>query len=340
MDSACYNFYVAFVSAPDFDPLARARCVLTDEAEALRALAERLDETFVRAVDLILNGAGRAVVTGMGKSGVVGRKIVGTFASTGTPALFLHPGEALHGDLGMVTAGDVVLALSYSGETDELLAVLPALKRVGAGLIAMTGNVRSTLAQAAEVVLDVCVPREACPLNLAPTTSTTAMMALGDALAVAVMVGRGFGRDDYARLHPAGSLGRRLLLRVSDVMRTGDNVATVGSDASIRDVVLAMPRAHQRAALVLNADGTLAGLVTGGDLRRALEKFGNDCLDHLASDVMTRAPLTVAPDALAAEGLRLFETFPADIGEIPVVDADSFPVGMLMLKDLLRAGLV
>ena len=320
--------------------LAGARRVLTEEAQALRLLAERLDATFVRAVELVLGCAGRVVVTGMGKSGAVGRKIAGTLSSTGAPALFLHPGEALHGDLGMVTATDVVLALSYSGETDELLAVLPGLKRRGAALIAMTGGARSTLAQSADVVLDVSVEREACPLCLAPTTSTTAMLALGDALAIAAMEARGFGREDYARLHPAGALGRRLLLRVGDVMRTGENVAVVAHDARIGDVVLAMPRAHQRAAVIVAPDGTLAGLITGGDLRRALERFGNDCLSRLAADVMTRDPLTVAPDALAAEGLRLFETFPADISEIPVVDEDRRPLGMLMLKDLLRAGIV
>ncbi|GAB4462953.1 MAG: KpsF/GutQ family sugar-phosphate isomerase [Armatimonadaceae bacterium] len=314
--------------------------VLKEEAEALLHLADRLGEAFDEACERIRTCSGKVVVTGMGKSGAVGRKIAGTLASTGTPAFFLHPGEALHGDLGMVTANDAVIALSYSGETDELLAILPAVKRRVSHLIAITGNAGSTLAEAADVVLDVRVPREACPLNLAPTTSTTAMIALGDALAVAVMEARGFREDDYAQLHPAGSLGRRLLLRVRDVMRTGDNVALVGETATVRDVVLALPRAQQRAAMVTADDGSLAGLITSGDLRRAMERFGDHWSGQLVTEVMTRKPLTIDPDALAAEGLRQFQDFPADISEIPVVDEQNCPVGMLMLRDLLKAGIV
>jgi arabinose-5-phosphate isomerase len=314
--------------------------VLREEAEALLQLADRLGSAFDTACAYIQNCTGKIVVTGMGKSGAVGRKIAGTLASTGTPAFFLHPAEALHGDLGMVSANDVVLALSYSGETDEILAILPALRRRADSLIAMTGNVRSTLSETADITLDVRVEREACPLNLAPTTSTTAMIALGDALAVAVMEARGFREEDYAQLHPAGSLGRRLLLRVRDVMRTGENVAVVNEQATVRDVVLALPRAHQRAAIVVAEDSTLAGLITSGDLRRAMERFGDECLAQLVTAVMTRTPLTIEPDALAAEGLRLFQEFPADIGEIPVVDTAKRPVGMLMLKDLLKTGIV
>lgn len=316
------------------------RRVLNEEADALRVLAGRLNHEFARATETLRKCAGRAVLTGMGKSGHVARKVAATLASTGTPALFLHPAEALHGDLGMVTETDVVVALSYGGETDEILAILPALRRRAAALIAVTGNPRSTLAETADIVLDVHIDREACPLNLAPTTSTTAMIALGDALAVAVMEARGFVEGDYALLHPAGSLGRRLLLRVRDIMRTGENVATVPMDAVLRDVVLALPRAHQRAALVVASDGTLAGLVTGGDLRRALERFGDDSLRRVVTDLMTPDPLTIDPDALAAEGLRRFQEFPADIGEIPVVDENNRPLGMLMLKDLLRTGIV
>ena len=203
----------------------------------------------------------------------------------------------------------------------------------------MTGGVQSTLARAADIVLDVQIGQEACPMNLAPTTSTTAMIALGDALAVAVMEARGFGREDYARLHPAGSLGRRLLLRVADLMRTGDGMALLPETAQIRDVVLTLPRAHQSAAIVVAADGRLAGLVTGGDLRRGMERFGDDVLGHGVQEVMTRQPLTIRPDEMAVEGLRRFEEFYADILEIPVVDDDNRPVGMLMLKDLLRAGI-
>lgn len=321
-------------------PRDHARRVLTEESDALRDLANRLDAGFDAACEIVRQCAGKIVITGMGKSGAVGNKIAGTFASTGTPAFFLHPGEALHGDLGMVTGNDVVLALSYSGETDELLAILPPIKRRATALIALTGNPRSTLAEAADAVLNVHVEKEACPLNLAPTTSTTAMIAMGDALAVAVMEARGFREEDYAQLHPAGSLGRRLLMRVRDVMRTGENVAVLDERATIGDVVLALPRAHQRAALVVADDGTLAGLITSGDLRRALERFGDDSLRQPAATVMTRKPLTIEPDALAAEGLKAFQDFPADIGEIPVVNDERRPLGMLMLKDLLKTGIV
>jgi arabinose-5-phosphate isomerase len=317
-----------------------ARRVLAEEAKALADLAERLDSSFDAACDLIQHCVGRVVVTGMGKSGAVGNKIVGTLASTGTPSFFVHPGEALHGDLGMVTATDVVIALSYSGETDELLAILPAIKRRAHSLIAITGNVRSTLAEVADVVLDVRVEKEACPLNLAPTTSTTAMVALGDALAVAVMEARDFQKEDYAQLHPAGSLGRRLLLRVRDVMRTGENVATVPETATVWDVIQALTRAHQRSAMVVTDAGTLAGLITAGDLRRAQERYRSECLERSAVEIMNRKPLTIDPDALAAEGLREFQDFPADIGEIPVVDEENRPLGMLMLKDLLKTGIV
>lgn len=318
----------------------RARQVLEEEAKALLDLAQRLDDSIDNACEAIQNCTGRIVVTGMGKSGAVGNKMVGTLASTGTPSFFVHPGEALHGDLGMVTETDVVIALSYSGETDELLAILPAIKRRAHALIAITGNTRSTLAEAADVVLDVHVEKEACPLNLAPTTSTTAMIALGDALAIAVMEARGFQKEDYALLHPAGSLGRRLLLRVRDVMRTGENIAVVSETATVWDVIQALPRAHQRSAIVLSAEGTLAGLITAGDLRRAQERYRNDCLDRSAAEIMNCTPLTIDPDALAAEGLRKFQDFPADISEIPVVDDENRPLGMLMLKDLLKTGIV
>ena len=255
----------------------------------------------------------------------------------GRPHFFLHPAEALHGDLGMVTEADVVLALSYSGETDELLAILPALKRRARSLIAMTGRPESTLALAADLVLNVAVEREACPLQLAPTTSTTAMIAMGDALAVALMEARGFRADDYALLHPAGSLGRRLLLRVRDVMRTGEGVAILPEGSHISDAFLAMP--HKGAAILIDDEGRLAGLITGGDLRRGMERFGGDFPHRGVTEIMTRDPLTIMPEALAAEGLRRFQEFFADINEIPVVDEAHRPVGMLMLKDLLRAGL-
>lgn len=334
------------------DALRHARRVLTEEADALRDLAGRLDGAFVCAVELVLGCAGRVVVTGMGKSGSVARKIAGTLASTGTPTLFLHPAEALHGDLGMVTETDVVVALSYSGETDELLAVLPALKRQGSALVAVTGRTRSTLAQAADAVLDVCVPREACPHDLAPTTSTTAMMALGDALAVAVMEARGFSKSDYARLHPAGSLGRRLLVRVHDIMRKGDELAVVGENASVHDALFAVTRAGAGAACIVNESGRLVGILTDGDVRRAA-LADPQVLLRPVKNVMTPGPRVVTGDPLAAEALGRFEHEAIPVGDtdgvggahvsrpgdLPVVDEQGRPVGMLMLKDLVRAGI-
>lgn len=319
--------------------LEAAREVLHIEAQSILRLQERLDERFVRAVQMILSCKGRVVTTGMGKSGAIARKLAATFASTGTPSFFLHPAEGVHGDLGMVTAGDVVLALSTSGETDELLAILPALKRIGVQLIAMVGRVDSTLAQAAEVVLDVSVEREACPFNLAPTASAAAMLAMGDALAMTVMQERRFTPEDFAVFHPAGTLGRRLLLRVHDVMRTGDNVAVVPKDHPLRDVLFAITRANAGAACIVNEDGTLAGIITDGDIRRhLLQDVAN--LDRPAEQLMTRTPYVIEGNPLAVEALHLFESLPVKIGEMPVLDAQRRPIGMLMLKDLLRTGIV
>jgi arabinose-5-phosphate isomerase len=324
----------------DFSPRTHARRVLREEADALLALAERLDTAFDDACLRLLDTPGRIVVTGMGKSGAVGRKIVGTLASTGTPALFLHPAEALHGDLGMVTDADTVLALSYSGETDELLAILPGLKRRAAAIIAMTGNLRSTLARAADVVLDVCVPKEACPLNLAPTTSTTAMIALGDALAVAVMEARGFRKEDYALLHPAGSLGRRLLLRVSDVMRKGEQLAVVRETVRVQEALFAITKAGAGAACVVDSSGKMIGILTDGDVRRFFSRVSSDGLARPVSEAMTRSPRVTTPERLAVEALDRFEHESVKIGDLPVIDEAGAPVGMLMLKDLIRAGIV
>lgn len=324
--------------------LCEGRRVLTEAARALDTVAERLAPApWAEAVRLILGTTGRVVVTGMGKSGVVGRKLTGTLASTGTPALFLHPGEAVHGDLGMLQPPDVVVALSYSGETDELLAILPSIRRLGVPMIALTGRPLSTLGRLSTVVLDVSVEREACPMNLAPTTSTTAMIALGDALAVSVMVARRFTPDQYARLHPAGSLGRRLTLSVQDLMLTGDAVAIVSQSATLRDVVFAITQAHAGAAIVVSADGILAGLITDGDIRRHLLD-GHDLLTRPAQDVMNRNPGVLSPDMLASDAhQRLSEFHPrpgSTVGEAPVVDAAGRPLGMLTLKDLDKAGIV
>jgi arabinose-5-phosphate isomerase len=324
--------------------LCEGRRVLAEAAGALMALEQRLDsEVWSQAVHLILEARQRVVVTGMGKSGAVGRKIAGTLASTGTPSFFLHPAEAIHGDLGMLMPEDIVVALSYSGETNEILAILPTLSRQKIPIIALTGRSRSTLAEAAAVVLDISVEREACPMNLAPTTSTTVMLALGDALAVAVMVARGFTEQDYATRHPGGSLGRRLTLRIADVMRFGDAVAVVTDDATVADAVFAITQAHAGAAIVIDSYGRVAGLIADGDIRRHLLQ-DRDVLSRKASSVMTRSPGTVSADLLAIDGLRLLEEFHPEpgsrVGEAPVVDSEGRPLGMLMLKDLVKAGIV
>jgi len=317
---------------------ARAIATLKNEAEAVLALCGRIDDSFGHAVEIILGCGGRLVVTGMGKSGAVGRKLAGTFCSTGTPSLFLHPAEGVHGDLGMVTSSDVVLALSNSGESEEIASILPAIGRIGAKLIAMVGRPESTLGKYADVVLDASVECEACPLGLAPTTSTTVQLALGDALALAVMEARRFTHEDYALFHPGGALGRRLLLKVSDVMRTGDALAVVKSDVILRDVLFVITRAGAGAACVVDDDGKLLGIITDGDVRRAL-LADEKALSKHASEIMVVGPRTISPDRLATEGLRKMEGPPRQIGEMPVLQ-DGRPVGMLMLKDLVAAGIV
>ena len=317
--------------------LDRAKEVLDIEAEAILRMKDRLDESFEAAARLVVECKGRIVVTGMGKSGAIARKIAGTLASTGSPALFLHPAEGVHGDLGMVTSDDVVLALSNSGETDELSAILPVLKRIGARLIALVGRPDSTLAKASDVVLDVAVDKEACPLGLAPTASTTAMLALGDALALAAMEDRKFTAEDYAIFHPSGTLGRRLTLTVGDVMRTDDRMALAHRNDLVRDVLFEITKAGAGAAAVTDDLGVLAGIITDGDLRRHLLS-DETCLSRRAEEIMTANPRVVHPDQFATEGLRILET--NKLGELPVLDPQGRPVGMLMLKDLFRAGLV
>ncbi|HEY3265644.1 MAG TPA: KpsF/GutQ family sugar-phosphate isomerase [Armatimonadota bacterium] len=322
-----------------------ARGFLDAEACAVREMAQRLNGEFDEALNLVLEAQGKVVVTGMGKGGHVGRKIAATLSSTGTPSVFLHPAEGVHGDLGVMAPGDVLLAISNSGETDEVLRILPAIKRVGAPIIAITGNLTSTLARAADVVLDTSA-EEACPHNLAPTSTTTCMLALGDALALCAMQARGFSPDDYAMIHPAGALGRRLLLRVEDVMRTGDALAVVKETTSLLDTMFAITQANAGAACVVDAEGSLVGLVTDGDMRRQLIRSEN-ALHMPVAEVMNRTPLTISPQDLAAHGLHEFEARTAAVagsvrrvGDMPVVDKDRRPIGMLMLKDLLQAGLV
>jgi arabinose-5-phosphate isomerase len=313
------------------------RAVIELEAEALSALVPRLNEDFARACRLILDSQGRVVVTGMGKSGHIGGKIAATLASTGTPAFFVHPGEAQHGDLGMIQPQDVVIAISNSGETGEILTILPIIKRMGAKLIALTGNPKSSLARQADAHLDAGVAKEACPLNLAPTSSTTAALALGDALAVALLKTRNFTPEDFARSHPGGKLGRRLLLYVRDVMHSGDRIPLVAETASLREALLEMTGKGLGMTGVLDAAGKLAGIYTDGDLRRTLNK-GADVYNAKISDVMTRNPKTCRADQLAAEIVQLMEMH--NINGLMVVDADQRVQGALNMGDLLRAGVV
>lgn len=314
------------------------RRVFEVEGQALAAVGARIGDAFARACGLVLQAPGRVVCTGMGKSGHVARKIAATLASTGTPAFFVHPGEAGHGDLGMVTDADVVLALSNSGESDEVLMLLPVLKRQGNPLIAMTGRPGSTLATEADVHLDVTVPAEACPLDLAPTSSTTAALAMGDALAVALLEARGFTADDFARSHPAGSLGRRLLLHITDVMHAGDDVPRVREDASLSEALVEMSHKRLGMTAIVDADGHLLGLFTDGDLRRTLDDANVDIRGARIRDVMTRSPKTIGADALAVEAARLMETH--KISGLLVVDATGKVVGALNIHDLLRARVV
>ncbi len=317
--------------------LGRARAVLRTEADAVAALAERVDERFAEACRLILSCRGRVVVSGMGKSGHVARKVAATLASTGTPSFFVHPAEASHGDLGMITRDDVFVALSNSGSTDELVTIVPIVKRQGARLIAITGNDASPLARAADVHLNAHVDREACPMNLAPTASTTAALALGDALAVALLDARGFGPDDFARSHPGGLLGRRLLTRVSDVMRSGDALPAVRSDARVVDAIIEITRKRMGMTAVLEGDGRLIGIFTDGDLRRLLEQ-GRDLRGLRIDTVMTRAPATIDALALAAEAVHVMEE--RRITQLLVVDGDGRLVGALNVHDLLAAKVV
>ena len=323
---------------------AEGRRVLTEAAHALNSLAESLDpEAWAAAIRLLLATKGRVVVTGMGKSGKIAGKMAATLASTGTPALYLHPAEGVHGDLGMLQPGDVVIAFSYSGESDEIAAILPAIRQMETPLIAFTSQPNSTLGRAAAVVLDVRVEREACYLNLAPTTSTTAMLALSDALAVAVMGARHFTPEQYAHLHPAGTLGRRLTLRVADVMRTAEAVAVVPETCTVLEAMFAITQAHAGATIVTDADGRVSGLITDGDIRRHLLDDPN-LLSRLATAAMTPNPGVITADLLATEGLRKLDDFhplPGQkAGDAPVVDTEGKPIGMLMLKDLVKAGIV
>jgi arabinose-5-phosphate isomerase len=308
-----------------------ARRVLRIEAQAIQDVMARLDGTFERAVELLFACKARVAVTGMGKSGIVGRKISATLSSTGTPSFFLHPAEALHGDLGMLAAGDVILSVSYGGETREIVELLDALKRMEIKMVALTGNSKSTIAQASDIVLDVSVNEEACSLNLAPTASTTVAMAVGDALAVALLEKRDFRHDDFAALHPAGSLGKKLL-RVEKVMHTGDKLPRVAPDTPMAQVFHEMSAKKLGMTTVVNAGGTLAGILTDGDLRRLMEKHGGAVVDMKLADCMTRNPQTISPGTLASEALTLMEK--CRITCVIVVDEQRKVLGVVHLHDL------
>ena len=319
----------------------QAKRVLRIEADAVAALINRVDERFEHAVDMIMNCKGRVVVTGMGKSGLIGKKIASTLASTGTPALFLHPAEGIHGDLGMVTRGDTVIALSNSGETEEIARMLPSLKRIGIKIIALTGNTESTLAKNSDVVIDVGVKEEACPLGLAPTASTTATLAMGDALAVALLDKRGFREEDFACFHPGGALGKRLLLRVKDIMHTGAAVPAVSEETTIKDAIYEISSKKMGVTSVLNSSGRLVGVISDGDLRRWMEKTeksGENLLAKKAGDIMTKNPKVIGQEALAAEAVAVMEN--SSITCLIVAEPDGRPEGVIHLHDLLKAGVV
>lgn len=311
--------------------------VLNIEAAAVQALTNRIDETFLQAMNIILSCEGRVIVSGIGKSGHIARKIAATLSSTGTPAYFVHPAEASHGDLGMITANDVFIALSYSGESQELLTIVPVIKRQGAQLISLTGNPQSSLAESANVHLNAAVDKEACPLGLAPTASTTAALALGDALAVALLDAKGFRKEDFARSHPGGSLGRRLLTHVRDIMHSGKRIPAVNQEATLAEAVLEISRKGLGMTAIVDDAGHVLGIYTDGDLRRTLEKRV-DFSTTLISTVMSRNPHSIMPDALAVEAVQIMEQH--NISQILVIDSSNKLVGALNMHDLLRAKVI
>jgi arabinose-5-phosphate isomerase len=327
------------LNVTDLNGMDEARRVLRVEAQALLDLADRIDVNFSRAVDLLYQCKGKVVLMGMGKSGLVGRKIASTFASTGTPAFFLHPAEGANGDFGMLGKEDTVIAISNSGETRELIEILPLMKRYGNRLIALTGKMKSTLARSSDVSLDVHVKEEACPLGLAPTASTTAVLALGDALAIALMGRKGFKKEDFAVLHPGGALGKKLLLKVEDLMHRGTALPKVDEQMAMKDAIFEITSKRLGVTAVCNEEGHLVGVITDGDLRRALEKFG-DLLDREAREVMTRNPKWIEKDALAAKAVQKMEEYSITSLFVLEEPGDRGPVGIIHLHDLLKAGVV
>ncbi len=320
------------------DVLSIARRVLKTEADAVFALIDKLDGGFEKAIEIIYNAKGRVVVTGMGKSGLVGKKIAATLASTGTPAFFLHPAEASHGDLGMVTSRDVIIIISNSGETDEIIDLIPFLKRFNVSVVSMTGNPASTLARTADVNLDISVKEEACPLGITPTASTTATLAMGDAVAVALLVKRGFRQEDFASFHPAGSLGKKLFVRVKDLMHKGEALPMIGLSTPVMEALIEISSKRLGIAIVAGADRKILGVVTDGDVRRGVQKWGKDFFDMKAEEVMSRNPRSIAEDELAAKALSMMETY--SITSLVVAGPEGKAVGIIHLHDILKEGIV
>ncbi|RKY39973.1 MAG: KpsF/GutQ family sugar-phosphate isomerase [Candidatus Omnitrophota bacterium] len=321
----------------DKEIISQAQEVLQTEGESILRLIPRLGKNFIQAIELLYQCKGRVIIIGMGKPGIIAKKISATLASTGTPSFFLHPAEAAHGDLGMVTERDIVVILSNSGETEEIIKILPSIKRIGSKIVALTGKVNSTLARNSDVVLDTSVEKEACKLGLAPTSSTTAMLAMGDALAVVLFQKKGFRKEDYAFFHPGGILGKRLLLRVKDIMRTGKANPLVRENEIVRNVLLRITQARAGAAVVVDAYGKLVGIFTDGDLRRHLEKDVH-LLKRKVSEVMSRKPVVVDKERLVVECVKIFEE--KKIDEIPVVDENNIVIGLLDVQDVLKSGVV
>jgi len=318
--------------------LAIAKRVLRIEAEAISSLSDKLNTDFENAVDIIFTCSGRVIISGMGKSGLIGKKIAATLASTGTPSFFLHPAEAGHGDLGMVTSHDVIIAISYSGETDEIVSLIPFIKRFNVKLISLAGNPSSTLARSSDVSLDVSVKEEACSLGIVPTSSTTAALAMGDALAVALLTKKGFKTEDFASFHPGGSLGKKLLITVGDLMHTGDSLPLVPPDVPMMQAIMEMSSKRLGLTLVVNQENTLQGIITDGDVRRGIEKWGKSFFDMIARDVMSTKPKTIHSSELAAKALSIMENH--SITALVVSDGNENATGIIHLHDILKKGIV
>ncbi|AGB42291.1 KpsF/GutQ family protein [Halobacteroides halobius DSM 5150] len=315
----------------------QAQEVLKIEAEAIKGVSEAIDQEFVAVVQEILDCTGRVIMTGMGKSGFIAKKLAATLSSTGTPAFFLHPAEAIHGDLGMVTEKDIIIAISNSGETEEIVNILPVIKRIGAQIAAITGNIESTLAQTGDYTLEAAIEEEACPLNLAPTASTTAALALGDALAMVLLAIRDFKPEDFALYHPGGSLGRQLLLTVDDVLHVRERNPIVKQDSTLKETLFVMTSTRMGAANIVDAEGELAGIITDGDIRRLLEEDPH-LMHKEAQEIMSVGPTTITPDKLAAEALKIMQD--KEINDLPVVDQEGKPLGLVNFQDLLKAGVI